>query len=192
MIYTFKEVRTTGPTGTHLRFKQDQENSCTELGKINELHYVFIPDDIAEDLLANQHEECEVTLVNLTPEIKEQLKRNRYFQIQKQVTRTDINTEIGDVYDLIADCMKLIEMNIMLTSRLAADYFGTTALDEPTKDIYAQRNQAFLDSVDNGQLLIRGAIEDVTEMQARLMTRYSTINHIVKEKYIDELAKIGL
>ena len=100
--------------------------------------------------------------------------------------------EVGDLYDMVADCMKLVEFNIMLTYRLAADYFGTDALTQETKDTYATRNQTFLNGVDSGEIKIRGSIEDVNEMFNRLITRYSKIQTIVDDRYLSELKKVGL
>lgn len=189
MIYVYTPYKTTGATGTTITHRNTEDNEITTLGEIDAVVYLHVPDDVQ---LPEQPTELTLTEVTLTPEQKQELRHQSVAILKRNELRSSIDADVGDVQDLLADCMKLIEMNIMLTSRLAADYFGTSALDQTTKDLYAQRNQSFLDSVDSGQLLIRGAIEDVAEMQTRLMTRYSAINHLVKDKYIDELSKIGL
>lgn len=189
MIYSYKPHKITGANGTTITHRNTEDNDITTLGEIGGVVYLHIPDGVQ---LPEQPPEIALTEVTLTSEQKQELRHQSVAILKRNELRTSIDTDVGDVQDLLADCMKLIEMNIMLTSRLAADYFGTTVLDKATKDLYAQRNQTFLDSVDNGHLLIRGAIEDVTEMQSRLMTRYSKINHLVKDKYIDELSKMGL
>lgn len=189
MIYTYTPHKTEGASGTTITHRNTEDNEITTLGQLNGLTYIHIPNGVT---LPEQPSEITLTEVTLTSEQQQELRTQSIGRLKRSELRQSINTNVGDVEDLIADCMKLIEMNIMLTSRLAADYFGTAVLDQTTKDLYAQRNQTFLDSVDNGHLLIRGTIEDVTEMQSRLMARYSKINHLVKDKYIGELSKIGL
>lgn len=189
MIYSYKRIVETGPLGTERKFKQDENQSCIELGTFDrETYYVYVPDDI---IVHEQDEVIEFSPVTLTPELKSELRKLRFAEIKKEFLRKEID-KIGDVHDLIADCMKMVEFTMMLTARITADYLKTEIMDEATRTAYAQRNQAFLDAVNSGQLLIRGDYEDVSELQMRMMTRYSQINHLVKEKYIDELKKIGL
>lgn len=142
--------------------------------------------------LPEQPSEIELTEATLTSEQKDILRKQAVANLKKEELRKNIEMNVGDVHDLIADAMKLIEFNIMLTSRLAADYFGTTTFDATLKQEYATRNQQFLDSVENGSVYLRANFEDANDMLIKLMTRYSQIQHMVKDDYVDELAKIGL
>lgn len=189
MIYSYKKFLIPGPNGTELTFRQDDEQTCTEIGTLDgSTYYVHVPDSTT---IPEQANEIELTEVELTDQVKNQLKKLRHIEIKKQALRDEIE-KIGDVYDLIADCMKMIEFTMMLTSRIAADYLETEVMDELTRQVYAQRNQAFLSAVDSGQLMIRGEYEDISSLQSRMMNRYSQINKLVKERYIDDLNHLGL
>ena len=189
MFYRYTPKTTTGPYGTEYRFINTENNDGIDLGSIDGVtHYVFLPDDVQPP---QQPEEINFEPVELTDDLKETIKQHRYVTLRKEITRNEI-AKIGDIEDLIADCMKLVEFTIMLTSRIAADYLGTSPMSEEVKTAYAQRNQAFLDAVDSGDLIIRGEYDDVSLLQQRMMQRYSDINKIVRDRYINDLKRIGL
>ena len=100
--------------------------------------------------------------------------------------------DIGDVYDLIADAMKLIEFNMMLTARLAGDMWGTNPIPEDKKALYAARNKGFLYAVEAGDITLRGDFDDMDTLMATLMSRYSQINEVVRDAYVNELKRVGL
>lgn len=189
MFYRYTPKTTTGPYGTEYRFINTENNDGIDLGSIDGVtHYVFLPDDVQPP---QQPEEINFEPVELTDDLKETIKQHRYVTLRKEITRNEI-AKIGDIEDLIADCMKLVEFTMMLTSRIAADYLGTAPMSEEVKTAYAQRNQAFLDAVDSGDLIIRGEYDDVSLLQQRMMQRYSDINKIVRDRYINDLKRIGL
>jgi len=189
MIYSFTIYKEEGPLGTTKTLKNTEDNDLTVLGEVDGVTYVHVPfnTDIPE-----QYPEINFQEATLTDDIVGSLKRQRFASLKKQILRDTLEDEVGDLYDMVADCMKLVEFNIMLTSRLAADYFGTDALTQETKDTYATRNQTFLNGVDSGEIKIRGSIEDVNELFNRLITRYSKIQTIVDDRYLSELKKVGL
>ena len=189
MICSYTAIKTEGPTGglSTIVLSEDEDEIVT-LGTIDSVTYIYTPKELSQEQPVDIEFKSNVTL---SFDEKEELKRQSYAQMKKGVLRKELDS-VGDVHDMIADCMKLIEFNIMLTSRLAADYLGTNEMTDETKQTYSQRNQQFLDSVDSGQVNIRGNIEDVNEMFQRLMVRYSKIQDIVDDSYIKDMKKIGL
>ena len=193
MIYAYELYKTDGAYGTTLRHVsptvEDGEQNITVLGTIGDTTFVHVPETLT---LPDQPEEINFREVVITDDQKEELRKQALVQLKKQTLRDHIESDVGDVHDLVADCMKLIEFNLMLTSRLAADYFETSPMDDETKAVYSQRNQAFLDSVGTGDITLRASFEDANEMMLRLMHRYSHIQDLVKEEYVDQLKQIGL
>lgn len=193
MIYAYELYKTEGAYGTTLRHvpptTEEGEQNITVLGDIEGTTFIHAPDTL---ILPEQPEEINFREVVLTDTQKEELKKQALVSLKKETLREHIEKDVGDVHDLVADCMKLIEFNLLLTSRLAADYFETSPMDAETKTVYSQRNQAFLDSITNGDVTLRGSFEDANEMMLRLMQRYSHIQDLVKEEYVDQLTQIGL
>jgi hypothetical protein len=193
MIYAYELHKTEGPYGTVLRHVspsvEEGEQNITVLGTLDDTIYVHVPETVT---LPDQPEEINFRAVVLTKEQKELLKKQALVSLKKSSVRKSIETDIGDVHDLIADCMKLIEFNMLLTARLAADYFQTEPMDVTTKQAYADRNQAFLNAVSIGDVTLRGSFEDADEMMLKIMSRYSKIQDHVKTEYIDQLKEIGL
>lgn len=193
MIYAYEIYKTEGPYGTTLRHVEptveEGEAGVIVIGEIEGTTFVHVPETVS---LPAQPEEINFRAVELTEQQKEELKKQAMVMLKKDVLRKHIEKDVGDIHDLVADCMKLIEFNLLLTSRIAADYFGTDVMDDQTKQVYAQRNQTFLDSVNQGNVTLRGSFEDANEMLVKLMTRYSHIQDMVKAEYIDHLNEIGL
>jgi len=175
--------------GSSRTLANTEGNDLTVLGTVNGTTYVHVPDSITPP---EQPTEIAFKESTITPEVKEELKKQRFVAVKKQLLRESLENEIGDTHDMIADCMKLIEFNIMLTSRLAADYFGTEPMSETTKSTYGQRNQQFLDGVDSGAIKLRGDLDDINDMFQRLMVRYTRTQELINEKYIQELNRVGL
>lgn len=189
MIYSFTIYKEEGPLGTTKTLRNTEDNDVTTLGEVDGVTYAFVPDSVE---VPEQPTEIDFKQAILNDDIINELKQQKYAKLKKDILREHLTTEIGDVQDMLADCMKLVEFNIMLTSRLAADYFGTDPMTQTTKDRYSQRNQDFLNGVDSGSVKIRGSMEDVDQMFGRLIGRYSKIQEIVDQKYISELKKVGL
>ena len=180
MIYQYIPYIEAGVNGYVLHARLGEED--TRIGEVDGIHYVHSLAPMEQD------ERIGFKEATLTPELKEKLKAVRP---HKAFTRMKVE-DIGDVYDLIADAMKLIEFNMMLTARLAGDLWGTNPIEEAKKAEYAGRNKAFLDAVEAGAITLRGDFEDMDTVMARLMGRVSTINELVRDHYVSELQKVGL
>ena len=183
MIYRYKAYKEEGAFGVTL-FHKD-EDGMTTLGEIDGLTYVYAPN------LSVQDERLGWSEVVLDDELKNSLRQSFVFSNHKQFARAKIEA-VGDVYDLIADAMKLIEFNMMLTARLVGDMWGTNPIPEDKKALYAARNKGFLDAVEAGAITLRGDFDDMDTLMARLMSRYSQINEVVRDTYVSELKRVGL
>lgn len=184
MIYSYIPYVEDGPTGFSLRHK-DENNEMTELGVIGGVVYVYAPNVTTQDA------RLQWATVVLSDEQKELLRNSMRAKNHKNFARTKIE-EVGDVYDLLADAMKLIEFNMMLTSRLAGDIWGTHPINAETKALYAARNGGFLDAVGAGAITLRGDFDDMNVLMGKIMSRYTQINIIVRDSYVGELQRVGL
>ena len=180
MTYKYKVFTEAGVNGYTLHAKMGEND--TLLGVINGWHYMH------SDAPQEQDVRIEFQEVVLSADEKEQLKLQRP---NKSFARMKLE-DVGDMQDFIADAMKLIEFNMMLTARLAGDLWGTNPIEESKKAEYAGRNKAFLDAVEAGAITLRGDFEDMDTVMARLMGRVSTINELVRDHYVSELQKVGL
>lgn len=180
MTYKYKVFTKAGVNGYTLHAKMGEND--TLLGVINGWHYMH------SDAPQEQDVRIEFQEVVLSADEKEQLKLQRP---NKSFARMKLE-DVGDMQDFIADAMKLIEFNMMLTARLAGDLWGTNPIEEAKKAEYAGRNKAFLDAVEAGAITLRGDFEDMDTVMARLMGRVSTINELVRDHYVSELQKVGL
>ena len=185
MIYKYKPYVETGPFGAMVFHKDDEKNVV--LGSIDGYTYVYTS---AEQLA--QDERLQAVIVELDERELESLKKQRFAAIRKEYIRLLIEKDVGDIYDLLADAMKLIEFNMLLTARLAGDLWGTNPLDTDKKAVYAQRNKYFLEAVDAGDVTLRGDFEDMNTVMEKMLERVSTINCLVRDKYIAELQEVGL
>ena len=184
MIYSYIPYVEAGPNGFTLRHK-DENQTMTELGVIDGAVYVYSPEASLQDARIGWSE------VVLDEPLKERLRSSYKAKNYKQFARMKIE-EVGDVYDLLADAMKLIEFNMMMTARLAGDLWGTHPIDATTKATYAARNGSFLDAVASGAMTLRGDFDDMNVLMSKLMARYSQINEIVRDQYVNELKRVGL
>ena len=184
MIYRYKPYKEDGAFGITL-FHKDEDNTMSVLGEMEGYVYVYSPETSAQDERLAWEE------VILDDAQKETLRAQMMAQSRKAFARMKVE-DIGDVYDLIADAMKLIEFNMMLTARLAGDVWGTNVIPEDKKALYAARNKGFLDAVEAGAITLRGDFDDMDTLMARLMSRYSRINEVVRDAYVNELKRVGL
>ena len=180
MTYKYKVFTEAGVNGYTLHAKMGEND--TLLGVINGWHYVH------SDAPQEQDDRIEWQEVTLSNEEKEQLKLQRP---NKSFARMKLE-DVGDMQDFIADAMKLIEFNMMLTARLAGDLYGTNPIDPETKEVYKARNKAFLDAVDSGEITLRGDFDNMDAVMARLLTRVSKTNQIVRDNYVSEMQRVEL
>lgn len=180
MTYKYKVFTEAGVNGYTLHAKMGEND--TLIGVINGWHYVH------SDAPQEQDVRIEFQEVVLSADEKEQLKLQRP---NKSFARMKLE-DVGDIQDFIADAMKLIEFNMMLTARLAGDLYGTNPIDAATKEVYKARNKVFLDAVDAGQITLRGDFDNMDVVMARLLERVSKTNQIVRDNYVAEMQRVGL
>lgn len=180
MTYKYKVFTEAGVNGYTLHAKMGEND--TALGVMDGWHYVH------SDAPLEQDERIEFQEVILSDAEKEALKAKRP---HKEFARMKLE-DVGDMQDFIADAMKLIEFNMMLTARLAGDLYGTNPIDPATKEVYKARNKAFLDAVDTGAVTLRGDFDNMDVVMARLLERVSRTNQIVRDNYIAEMQRVGL
>ena len=180
MIYKCKIVTVSGVNGYTLHPYLGDDD--IRIGEIDKEVYFY------SEAPQSQHVDLVLEEVVLTDELREQLKA---LLPHKEFVRMKVS-DIGDIEDLIADAMKLIEFNMMLTARLAGDLYGTNPIDTTTKEVYKARNKAFLDAVDAGQVTLRGDFDNMDVVMARLLERVSKTNQIVRDNYVMEMQRVGL
>jgi len=180
MIYKCKIVTVSGVNGYTLHPYLGDDD--IRIGEIDKEVYFY------SEAPQSQHVDLVLEEVVLTDELREQLKA---LLPHKEFVRMKVS-DIGDTKDLIADAMKLIEFNMMLTARMAGDIYGTNVLDEPTKELYKARNKAFLDAVDAGMITMRGDFDDMDVTMQRLLSRVSKTNETVRDNYTEKLKACGL
>lgn len=180
MIYKYRHFTEEGPNGYTLHARLGEDD--TLIGVIDGWTYVH----------SNAHQEQDARIqfqqVAPTDAEKQQLRDQRK---NKEFARMKLKS-VGDIEDFIADAMKLIEFNMMLTARLAGDLWGTNPIDPAIKSIYAARNQTFLDAVDAGAITLRGNFDDMDTVMQRLLVRISETNQIVRDNYIAELQRLEI
>lgn len=159
------------------------------LGVIDGTHYVFIEDGVD---IPEQPAEINFREVILTEEQKEELRAVGFAAFKKECLRGSIEVDAGDLHDLVADCMKLVEYTTLLSVRIAADYLGVKSMEEPVRQSYKNRVAGFLDMLDSGDLVIRGDFEDPDAMMGRMLIRYSKIQEKVRDDYIVHIKSVGL
>lgn len=180
MIYSYRPYTMEGVNGYTLNAQLSEDD--TRLGEIDGVVYIHSPSPMEQDARIEFGEAA------LTPELKEKLKQLRP---DKEFVRMKV-ADIGDMQDMLADAMKLIEFNMMLTARLAGDIYGTNLIDTETKEVYKARNKAFLDAVDAGAITLRGDFDNMDIIMARLLTRVSKINETVRDVYVAEMQRVEL
>lgn len=186
MYYKYKKYIENSPNGVSLDIRGAEDNPVTYLGNLEGWDYAYMLEATEQD------ERLQAEVVTLTPEQKDALRSQKYSKVQKSNARYFIDKEVGDAQDLIADAMKLIEFNMMLTARLAGDLWGTNPIDSTTKEAYKARNKAFLDAVEAGAITLRGDFDDMDLVMQRLLGRVSKTNQLVRDNYVSELQRLGL
>jgi len=102
----------------------------------------------------------------------------------KASVRRRIESEMGDLHEVVADQSRQIEALTALVCRMAAEHLGGTAMDQATKDTYLARVETVVAALDSGQLVLRGDQEGADDMLAKALARTSRINQIVGEEYL--------
>jgi hypothetical protein len=182
-LYKYQQHVTQGPNGAALDFRNAIEEDApraTYLGEIEGWRYVSVPDDAQ---MPEQPEEIQWQAVEATPDLVEQLKRSRPMRIAKGVVREHIEKEVGDLHDLVADCMRLCEFSLALSLRVSHEVFSGEQMAPEVRQAYAERVQTVLGAMDSGDVVLRGDLEDPDAMIMRLMERYTRISQLLANVY---------
>ena len=182
MIFKYKSFVEAGVNGYTLHAKTTETD--TRLGEIDGWSYVHSTAPEAQDA---RIEWSDVT-ATITDAEKELLKLQRP---NKSFARMKLE-DVGDIQDFLADAMKMIEFNMMLTVRLAGDVWGTNPIEPEIKTAYATRNSGFLAAVDSGAITLRGDFDNMDVVMARLLERVSKTNQIVRDNYVAEMQRVEL
>lgn len=177
-IYKCKPHRESGAYGVTIYPKLSDED--IRIGELDGEIYFSSNAPLEQELTVEE--------VALTEELREKLVA---LMPDKNFLRTKL-LSIGDMQDMIADCMKLIEFNMLLTARLAGDVWAKNTIEPDKKTLYAARNKAFLDAVDAGEVTLRGDFDDMDVVMARMLSRVSAINETVRDSYVTKLQEAGL
>lgn len=180
MLFKYKPFIEQGVNGFTLHAKQTETD--TRLGEIDGWSFVHSVLPEAQDA---RIEWQEVILSDIEKELLKQQRPNKSFARMKL-------EDVGDMQDFLADAMKLIEFNMMFTARLAGDLWGTNIIDPAVKEVYKARNKSFLDAADAGLVTLRGDFDNMDVVMARLLTRVSKTNQIVRDTYVSEMQRVEL
>ena len=108
---------------------------------------------------------------------------NTFFKIR---TRERINSEVGDIWDLIADMSKRITMSERLITLLSLEIIENQPdLIPKTKTKYEDLLQQYRAILINSEEMDIADLEDPIELFAKLLDRSIKITNIVKEDYIN-------
>lgn len=182
-LYKYQQHVTQGPNGAALDFRNaivEDAPRATYLGEIEGWRYVSVPDDAQ---MPEQPEEIQWQAVDATPDLVEKLKRSRPMRIAKGVVRERIEEEVGDLHDLVADCMRLCEFSLALSLRVSHEVFSGEQMAPEVRQAYAERVQTVLGAMDSGDVVLRGDLEDPDAMIMRLMERYTRISQLLANVY---------
>jgi hypothetical protein len=186
MIYKYKKFIENSINGVTLDIKGTELISVTPLGEINGFNYAFLDGEVEQDSRIN------AIVIELTKEEKDILKSQMWCKVRKNYLRDKINIEVGDVEDILADSIKMLEINFIQTAKVILDVYGVTPLAIEEKDLLINRSKKLLDSVSSGEILLRSNLENTDDILDKTILRLSKINNMVKDEYIKELEKVNL
>ncbi len=163
------------------------------MGEHNGRAYRYFPDDYDMTQVGDQDPDLDFKREEkLDEETRLSLRAQRTCAYKKEQARETIELDVGDVLDLLADLGQLIEFSVIAVSALCADKAGLVPMDESTSKDYGLRGAAVLQAVASGKLMLRSSFETPEKMITTIMPRYSRVQEIVRDKYIDPLKKLGL
>lgn len=180
MIYSALHVDTTGPDGTSLRPKAADGNSLNYIGERDGRHWYIGAAATEQHTEIDLREEQDADVADL-------IKNSQMASALKQGLRKQIDEEVGDIYDLLADQSKMLEMIYAMLTRLAVEYLGGTPMPEQTRLQYLARATAVVQAMDSGHAVLRGSFEDMDAVLGTITARQSRINAIVRDEYVAKI-----
>lgn len=183
-IYRYQRYVEPGPNGVVLGFRNtdsEEEPGATYLDNVDGWCYVSVPAGVT---MPEQPPEINwEEVVSPSYELIEQLKRSRPFVVAKDAVRESIAREVGDLHDLVADCMRLCEFSLALNLRVSHEVLSGTQIETSLRQTYAERVETVLSAIDSGDVVMHSDIEDPTDMMQRLMARQTQLNLLMSENY---------
>ena len=170
-----------------------QSDPSLLLGEVGDRVYRYFPDDFDIAQAGEQDPEIDFKKEDSLPnDVRLALRQQAYAKFLKRDARKQIEAQVGDTLDIIADLGQLIEFAIIAVSALWADKAGLAKLDEETIKNYGQRGAAVLGFVTEGDLVLRSSFEDPSSMILTLLPRYSLTQQLVRDLYIEPVKRLGL
>lgn len=173
-VYKYTPTVVTGPNGYSVHFTNTENNEIKTIGQHQGDHYISVPDSVTLPA-----QELELTVV--TDQVF--LKTLAAPRLEKETFRRTLELEVGDVQDLLADCMKMCEFALVLSARVSNEVLSGTPMEPELRAAYAARVAMFVGALDSGLVRLRSDSEDPVDMMNRIMTRYTRINALYETDY---------
>lgn len=187
------DVATASLDPTETAGPAEKSDPAVFLGEVNGRVYRYFPDDFDISSAGEQAPEIDFRPEpQLDEETRLALRAQRTCAFQKEQAREKIEMDVGDVLDLMADMGQLIEFAVIAVSALCADRSGAVPMSQETIKDYGLRGAAVLQAVSAGKLMLRSSYEAPEKMITTIMPRYSRVQEIVRDKYINLLKEWGL
>lgn len=158
------------------------------LGEIEGRHFVF--SDVELDTV-NQPEGIDLKLEEMTPELVNKIKKSRFVTIKKDALRSMIDNDVGDIYDILADAMKLIEFNLNVTALLAKEVFSEEKLSGQDKEDCMNHVSRFHPLMTSDEMTLRMDYTNTANELSKILTRYSNTQKLVRDEYVEDLKRYG-
>lgn len=196
---TAAAATSTAPTPTPVTTSEEADESVPVtdpsefLGIVDGRAYRWFPDEFDMTKVGEQDPELDFKQeTELSEATRLALREQARAKFHKRVARKLIEEQVGDVLDLLADMGQLVEFAIIAVSALWADKAGLVPADEDTTQSYGTRGAAVLGFVNEGNLVLRSSFESPEKMITTIMPRYSKVQAIVRDEYINPLKRFGL
>ncbi len=183
-IYSALHIDTTGANGTQLRPKQEENSTLSYIGEITGRHYYIGLAGI------EQHTEIDLRQEQSSDAIDALIKGSQLAKAGKQSLRRDIENNIGDVHDLLADQAKTIEFLFVMVARMAEEFLGGAAITPATRTEYLARVQSITGALDAGAVTLRGDFTQPDKMLTEVLGKTDAINKMVKAQYVDKINEL--
>lgn len=176
MVYSCVYIETTGPNGSILRPKAAEDTELSFVGTQDGRDFYIGTAAVEQHPEIDLRQEPPTTVETL-------LKTSPKAKALKQYLRKEVEAEVGDIYDLLADQGKMLEMVYAMLARLSLAYLSGTPMPAEVETQYLQRAQAVVDAIDSDAVTLRGSFEDMDKVLDTLMTRQSKLNALVRDVY---------
>jgi len=172
--------------GFYLGYVDDPQ----KIEQIKDYFVCFIDDDTAEGFrlvgvtqLPEDPTDPESSMRDLTEEeLAKQEKAERL--LAKLRFRNSVESNIGDIPDIIADLSKRLEIIERLVFKVCYYLLQDQSIDQSVKDQFLSIVTSYVDAVDNGTLKTRVDLEDLNELYNRVYERVNTLTNLLETEYL--------